>query len=86
MAWNPADVDYFTLIGNIINECIIYPRCMDDQYSYYEETAQESESGNITEKIQKVLNVNFKRRKISHCPIFFPLFFIHGLKKNILYG
>ena len=31
MAWNPAEVDYFTLIGNIII------RCMDDQYSYYEE-------------------------------------------------
>ena len=35
MAWNPAEVEYFTLIGNIHcnNNCTVYPGCMDDQYS-----------------------------------------------------
>ena len=37
MAWNSAEVDYFTLIGNN-NNCTLYPKCIDDQYSYYEET------------------------------------------------
>ena len=36
MAWNLADVFYPDWKHN--NNCTIYPRCMDDQYSYYEET------------------------------------------------
>ena len=36
MAWDPAEMDYFNLIGNIIITIrgTIYSRCMDDQYSY----------------------------------------------------
>ena len=37
MAWNPADVDYFIMMGNN-NNCTLYPRCIDDQYSHYEQT------------------------------------------------
>ena len=37
MGWNPAEVVHYTLIGNIIM-AKIFPRFMDDQYSYYEET------------------------------------------------
>ena len=43
VAINPAEVNYFTFTRNN-NNSTIYPRCMDDQYSYYEETEQESES------------------------------------------
>ena len=57
MDWNPAAVD---LDCKHNNNCSIYPRCMDDQYSYFEETVTCNRKVNL-----KILENVFMLKKSS---------------------